>query len=81
MAYGFLSETAYVADFKNKREFFLSATIYVNKDGIMLDNKYDYADVGMPFLQNLSLLIYQHELKRNISYSPNFSELEKLFKK
>lgn len=81
MAYGFLSETAYVADFKNKREFFLSATIYVNKDGIMLDNKYDYADVGMPFLKNLSLLIYQYELKRNINYPPNFTELEKLFKK
>jgi hypothetical protein len=81
MAYGFLSETAYVADFKNKREFFLSATIYVNKDGVMMDNKYDYTDVGMPFLQNLSLLVYKHELKRKLNYAPDFSELEMLFKK
>lgn len=81
MAYGFLSESAYIADFKNKREFFLSATIYVNKDGILLDNKYDYADVGMPFLQNLSLLIYKHELKRKLKYQPEFSELEGLFEK
>lgn len=80
MAFGFLSETAYVADFKNKREFFLSATIYVNKDGVMLDNRYDYSDVGMPFLKELSLLIYKHELKRKIQYEPDFSELEMLFK-
>lgn len=81
MAYGFLSETAYVADFKNKREFFLSATIYANKDGVLLDNKYDYLDVGMPFLQNLSLLVYKHELKRKLKNQPDLSELEILFKK
>ncbi len=80
MAYGFLSETAYVADFKNKREFFLSATIYANKDETLMDNKYDYSDVGMPFLQNLSLLVYKHELKRKVQYEPEFSELEMLFK-
>jgi hypothetical protein len=80
MAFGFLSETAYVADFKTKKEFFLSATIYVNKDEVMLDNRYDYADVGMPFLQNLSLLIYRHELKRKQPYPPDFGELQKLFK-
>lgn len=80
MAFGFLSETAYVADFKNKREFFLSATIYVNKDGVMLDNKYDYADVGMPFLKELSSLIYKHELKRKYKNNPDFTELELLFK-
>ncbi len=65
---------------KNKREFFLSATIYVNKDGVLLDNKYDYLDVGMPFLQNLSLLIYKHELKRKVKNQPDLSELEMLFK-
>jgi len=80
MAFGFLSETAYITDFKNKREFFLSATIYVNKDETMLDNKYDYADVGMPFLKELSLLIYKHELKRKVKNSPDFWELERLFK-
>jgi hypothetical protein len=81
MAFGFLSETAYVVDFKNKKEFFLSATIYVNKDETMLDNKYDYADVGMPFLQTLSYIIYKHELKRKTKYSPDFSELQRLFPK
>lgn len=79
MAYGFLSETAYVADFKNKREFLLSATIYVNKDGVLLDNKYDYADVGMPFLKNLSWLIYNHELKRKPAVEPELDSLKKLF--
>jgi hypothetical protein len=81
MAFGFLSETAYVADFKNKKEFFLSATIYVNKDETMLDNKYDYADVGMPFLQTLSYTIYKHELRRKTAHPPDFSDLQRLFSK
>jgi len=79
MAYGFVSETAYITDFKNKREFFLSATIYANKDGVLLDNRYDYADVGIPFLKDLSLLIYNYELQRKVKNQPDFSELERLF--
>ena len=81
MAYGFLSETAYIADLKNKKEFFLSATIYVNKDETMLNNRYDYAYVGMPFLQTLSYTVYKHELKRKTPYPPDFSELQRLFSK
>lgn len=80
MAFGFLSETAYVVDFRNKREFLLSATIYVNKDGVLLDNKYDYGDVGMPFLKELSLLIYKHELKRKVVHEPKLDNLQALFK-
>jgi hypothetical protein len=81
MSYGFLAETAYITDFKNKREFFLSATIYVNKDGVMMDDKYDYTEAGMHFLQKLSLLIYNYELKRKLSSIPNFRNLEYLFQK
>lgn len=80
MAYGFLSETAYIVDFKNKREFLLSATIYANKDGVLMDNRYDYADIGMPFLKELSLLIYRHELKRKVMVEPNLDSLKDLFK-
>ena len=81
MSYGFLSETAYIVDFKKKKEFFLSATIYTNKDRIISDDKYEYTSIGMPFLQNLSLLIYKYELQRQLRFEPDLFELETLFQK
>ena len=32
-----------------KRQFFLTATIYTNADGILNDDKYEYATVALPF--------------------------------
>ena len=52
-AYGCLTDVSYVVDFKNKVEFMLTATIYVNSDGVMNDNKYDYDNIGYPFLYKL----------------------------
>lgn len=63
-AYGFLTDVSYVADFKNNLEFMLSATIYVNEDGILNDGKYEYDAVGYPFLNQLGQAVYQYELKR-----------------
>jgi hypothetical protein len=63
-AYGFLTETAYIVDYKNNIEFFLTATIYCNSDGIFNDDKYDYDAVGYPFLKNLGRVVYEYELKR-----------------
>jgi hypothetical protein len=63
-AYGFLIDGAYIVDFKNNIEFFLSAVIYCNSDGIFNDDKYDYDLIGFPFMKNLGKIIYQHELKR-----------------
>jgi len=48
-----LTDASYVADFKNNVEYMLSATIYVNKDGILNDNKYEYESIGHPFCINL----------------------------
>ena len=48
-AYGFLIDAAYFADFKNNIEFFLSATIYCNSDGVFNDDKYDYDTLGFHF--------------------------------
>jgi hypothetical protein len=72
-AYGFLTDVSYVADFKNKVEFMLTATLYVNSDGILNDNKYDYNNIGYPFLYQLGQTIYQYELKRSRRYQPNLS--------
>jgi hypothetical protein len=73
-AYGCLTDISYVADFKNKVEFMLTATIYVNSDGVMNDNKYDYDNIGYPFLYKLGQCIYNYELKRERKYKPDLSK-------
>lgn len=70
-AYGFLTDVAYFADFANGIEFMLSATVYVNKDGIIGDDTYDFESTGQPFLKELGRLIYETELKRERKYKPD----------
>jgi hypothetical protein len=72
-AYGFLIDAAYIVDFDEKVEFMLSAVIYCNADEILNDDKYDYDEVGYPFMRNLGRLIYQYELKRPRTYPPDLS--------
>jgi len=75
-AYGFLTDVAYIADFKNNIEFFLSANIYCNSDGIFNDDHYDYDNVGLPFLKNLGQAIYQYELQRKHKRIPDLSTFQ-----
>ena len=73
-AYGCLTDVSYVADFKNQVEYMLTATIYVNSDGVMNDNKYDYDNIGYPFMYKLGQCIYNYELKRSRKYKPDLSK-------
>lgn len=75
-AYGFLTDVAYIADFKNNIEFMLSATIYCNSDGIFNDDKYDYDTIGYPFLKNLGRIFYNYELKRKRKHIPDLSPMK-----
>lgn len=75
-AYGFLTDASYIADFKNKVEFMLTATIYVNSDGILNDNKYDFETVGHPFMYQLGQTIYNYELQRKRKYQPELSDFK-----
>lgn len=75
-AYGFLTDVSYVVDFKNKVEFMLSSTIYVNEDAILNDDKYEFETVGHPFLNDLGKAIYGYELKRPRRFLPNLSEFK-----
>lgn len=75
-AYGFLTDVSYVIDTKNKIEYMLSATIYVNEDGILNDDKYEFESVGNPFLNAIGKEIYLHELNRPRKYRPNLSAFE-----
>ncbi|MFT4153480.1 serine hydrolase [Parafilimonas sp.] len=75
-AYGFLIDASYIVDFKNKVEFMLAATVYVNSDGILNDNKYDVETVGHPFMYQLGQTIYNYELRRKRKYKPDLSDFK-----
>lgn len=75
-AYGFNTDVSYVVDFKNKVEYMLASTVYVNSDGVLNDNKYDYETIGLPYMYHLGQTIYQYELKRKRPYSPDLSKFK-----
>jgi hypothetical protein len=74
-AYGFLTDIAYIVDYKNQVEFFLSATIYCNSDGIFNDDHYDYDLIGYPFFRQLGKVVYEYELKRERRNVPGLSKV------
>lgn len=73
-AYGFLTDVAYIADFTHHVEFMLSATVYVNKDGILDDEHYQFEETGKPFLKALGEIIYEYELQRAKKHLPDLSK-------
>jgi hypothetical protein len=75
-AYGFLTDNAYIVDFKNNVEFLLTATILVNEDGIFNDDQYEYETVGKPFLAALGRVIYDYELGRKKNFQPDLSKFK-----
>lgn len=74
-AYGHMIDAAYIVDYKNKIEFFVSAIIYCNSDGILNNDKYDYDSIGRPFMKNLGRVIYDYELKRKYKIRPDLSSV------
>ena len=74
LAYGYLTDVAYIADFENKVEFMLSATIHVNKNQIYNDGVYEYDKIGLPFLANLGRVIYDFEKTRVKKFLPNLEK-------
>ena len=59
----------------------LTATVYVNSDGILNDDKYDYEETGWPFMKELGQTIYQYELKRQRKYKPDLKKFEIRYEK
>lgn len=52
-AYGYLTDCAYIINQKTKKEYIITATIYVNKNQIFNDDTYEYDTIGLPFLAEL----------------------------
>lgn len=69
-AYGFLTDVSYVLDTLHGIDYFLSATLYVNSDGVVNDSKYDEETIGFPFLRELGRLVYEYELGRKRDFGP-----------
>lgn len=70
-SYGFLTDVAYIVDFEHQVEFMLTGTIYVNSDGVLNDNKYEYDEQGYPFFKEIGDIIYSYERQRPRPYKPN----------
>jgi hypothetical protein len=75
-AYGYMTDNAYIVDFENKVEFMLTATIFVNDNEIFNDDKYEYEDVGLPFMANLGRVVYEYELGRPKKFEPNLEKFQ-----
>lgn len=73
LAYGFMVDNAYVADFEHGIEFLLTAVIAVNANGVYNDDHYEYDRIGFPFLANLGRVIYDYERQRRRSRAPDLS--------
>lgn len=63
-SYGFIIDNAYFKDNKHNIEFFLTAVVQSNEDGIYNDGKYEYETICFPFMKNIGQLIYNYELQR-----------------
>jgi len=59
-AYGTSTDNAYIKHYQDDVEFFLTATIYTNKNNIINDNVYEYDETAIPFLAKLSQSLYNN---------------------
>jgi hypothetical protein len=80
-AYGFLTDVSYVLDIKNNIDYMLSATIYVNSDGVVNDSKYDEEAVGFPFLNQIGKAFYEYEIARPRKFKPILKNQVKQYEK
>ncbi|MFM7682989.1 MAG: hypothetical protein ACKO7P_09605, partial [Bacteroidota bacterium] len=59
IAYGFVTESAYIVDFENQKDFLFSVSIYVNDDDVVNDNVYEYSKIARPFIANFTRIIQE----------------------
>ena len=67
MAYGSLSEVAWIVDRASGSECMLAASILANADGIYNDDRYEYETVAQPFLAALGRAVLAEERARAAS--------------
>ena len=67
-SYGYLIDVAYILDKSSKREFMLSGVIYVNSDGILNDNRYEYDSIGYPFFREIGEILLPSTVEDGIRH-------------
>jgi hypothetical protein len=80
-AYGTLLDCAYITDFRTGAEFFLSAIIYTNNNGVLGDGRYEYSALGWPFLRDLGRTVLAYEQQRERKFKTDFSDLKRILNK
>ena len=80
-AYGFMTDVSYVIDTKNNIDYMLSATVYVNSDGVVNDSKYDEETVGFPFFEQIGRAFYEYDLQRKRSNKPDLKNQVQAYEK
>jgi len=77
LAYGYLSDVAYIVDFDLGVEFFLSAVVYVgdSQAGDPSAAGYPWA-VGLRFLRELGWVLYRYETTRRKPYFPDLASFK-----
>ena len=76
MAYGFLTDNAYIVDFERNIEFMLTAVIFTNENEIFNDGVYEYDEIGLPFLSELGRAIFEYEMVREREHQPDLSKFK-----
>lgn len=73
-SYGYLTDAAYIIDLNTNTEFMLSAMIYVNRDGILNDDKYEYNEIGYPFFKEIGEILLDYDRGRKRDHSADLRE-------
>ena len=63
LAYGTLTDCAYILNEETGIEFLITTTILVNNNEIFNDGVYEYDSLGIPFLAQLGREIYDWHVK------------------
>ncbi|HWY98023.1 MAG TPA: serine hydrolase [Bacteroidia bacterium] len=78
-AYGFLADCTYMIDTVTHAEFCLSVLMYLNEKNVLNTGKYEYIDIGLPFMTDLGQAIMEYERKRKRKYEPDLSKFSNLW--
>ncbi len=79
-AYGFLADCTYIIDTTTHVEFCLSVLMYLNEKNLLNDGKYQYIDVGLPFMSDLGHAVMDYERKKDRKYKPDLDKFINLWK-
>jgi hypothetical protein len=79
-SYGYLTDASYIVNFDTKTEFMLSAVIYVNRDGVLNDDKYEYNEIGYPFFKEVGEIMYNYDKSRKRAVRPSLDKFKMTYK-